>query len=160
MKRVLFVFLVFASLSSYAQESEAKSQEIIREKVNLFFKALEKRDTALYRTLVIPGGQIWTVRERQDTLRTSTRTFERDMDGLASGTELLEERAYLIEIKIHNDIAVAWVPYQFTLAGKFSHCGIDVFTFLNTSQGWKVINLSYSVEPNGMDALKKKYGVN
>jgi len=149
--------MLMVSHSLVAQDSEMAHRESIREKVNLFFEALEKRDTILYKTLVMPGGQIWTVRKRQDTLKTSYRAFEKDMKDLAGGTELLEERPFLIDIIIHNDIAVAWVPYQISEGGQFSHCGIDVFTFLNTHDGWKIINTSYSIEPDGCVDLKRKY---
>jgi hypothetical protein len=81
------------------------------------------------------------------------------MIGLATITGVIEERPLLIEIKIHNDIAIAWVPYTISVGGKFSHCGIDVFTFLNSKEGWKIVNTTYSIEPDGCAELKKEYNL-
>jgi hypothetical protein len=40
--------------------------------------------------------------------------------------------------------------------GKFSHCGIDVFTFLRMPQGWKIVSLAYSIEPDACGELQGK----
>ena len=78
-----------------------------------------------------------------------------DMKKLAAMNTVIEERPLSYEIKIHNDIAIAWVPYTLSLSGKFSHCGVDVFTLIKTGDGWKIVNASYSVEPDGCAALKE-----
>lgn len=160
MKAVILLCLLLVALVSPAQESEAADRKLIENNVNLFFKALETKDTVLYKSLVFPNGQIWTVGRYPDSLKNSTRTFQGDMVRLAKSTNgVIEERPFLIEIKIHSDIAIAWVPYTISIGGKFSHCGIDVFTFLNTKEGWKILNSAYSIEPDGCEALKKKYNL-
>lgn len=68
---------------------------------------------------------------------------------------IIQEKLLSSEINIHQNIAVAWVPYTLSLSGKFSHCGIDVFTFLKTLEGWKIVSTVYSVEPEGCADLKK-----
>jgi len=68
---------------------------------------------------------------------------------------VIQESELAYDINIHDKIAVAWVPYTLSINGKFSHCGIDVFTFLKTQEGWKIVNVSYTLEPDGCDELKK-----
>jgi hypothetical protein len=104
---------------------------------------------------VRPDGQIWTVRRLNDTAKTSMRNFSADKVGLVNMNAVIEEKPLNIEIMIHNDIAVAWVPYTLSLSGKFSHCGVDVFTLLKTIHGWQIINLTYSLEPDACNSLKK-----
>ena len=155
MKFIFLPLLLFAFSQCYAQQNtEAEKKEILG-RVNLFFKALETKDTVLYNTLVFPNEQIWTVRKQKDTLKNSVRSFTDDMKKLAAMNTVIEERPLSYEIKIHNDIAIAWVPYTLSLSGKFSHCGVDVFTLIKTGDGWKIVNASYSVEPDGCAALKE-----
>jgi hypothetical protein len=145
---------LFVSLHSYAKVKTNTEKKAVQETVKLFFEALEKKDTVLYKNIVFTNGQICTVRRQQDTLKSSVRSFADDMKRLVSMSTVIEERPLRYEIKIHIDIAIAWVPYTLSLSGKFSHCGVDVFTLLKTTGGWRIVNASYSVEPNGCAALK------
>lgn len=154
MKKILFAFLFFASTQLYAQQNEEAEKKNILEKVNLFFKVLETKDTVLYNTLVYSNAQIWTIRPQQDTLKIGMRSFSTDMVNLAAMKTVIEERPMRYDIKIHNNIAVVWMPYTLSLSGKFSHCGVDVFTLLKAADGWKIVSTVYSVEPEGCAALK------
>lgn len=142
-------------LQCYSQQSDIIEENDIRHKVDQFFRALATKDTVLYQTIALPTGQIWTVRNTDGTLKYSTRTIGHDITRLASMKETIEERPLHYDIRIHQDIAIAWVPYTLNVSGEFSHCGIDVFTLLKTDQGWKIVSAAYSVEPDGCDVIKK-----
>ena len=64
---------------------------------------------------------------------------------------VLQERALSYEIKIHNGMAMAWIPYEFHVNDTFSHCGVDIFSLLKTEGEWKFISASYTVEKEGCD---------
>lgn len=155
MKIILIAFLFLASTQLYGQQNEEAEKKNILEKVNLFFKVLKTKDTVLYNTLVYPNAQIWTIRPQQDTLKIGMRSFSTDMINLAAMKTVIEERPMRYDIKIHNNIAVVWMPYTLSLSGKFSHCGVDVFTLLKAAEGWKIVSTVYSVEPEGCAALKQ-----
>lgn len=143
------------SLSCYSQQTEEADKKAVLEKVNLFFKVLETKDTVLYNKLVYPNAQIWTIRPQQDTLKIGMRSFSADMINLVAMKPVIEEKPMSYEIKIHNNIAIVWAPYTLSLSGKFSHCGVDVFTLLKSAEGWKIVSTVYSVEPEGCASLKK-----
>ena len=155
MKKILTLLLLFAFSQGYAQQNEEAEKKLILEKVNLFFKVLETKDTALYNTLVYPNAQIWTIRPQQDTLKVAMRSFSDDMIRLVAMKTVIEEKLLSYEIKVHNNIAVVWAPYTLSLSGKFSHCGVDIFTLLKTTEGWKIVSTVYSVEPEGCASLKQ-----
>jgi hypothetical protein len=50
-----------------------------------------------------------------------------------------DERIAFGDIKIDGDLASFWAPYKFYLGDKFSHCGVDVFQLMKTTDGWKII---------------------
>ena len=155
MKKILLPLLLFIFSHCYAQQNDEAEKKIISEKVNLFFKVLETKDTALYNTLVYPNAQIWTIRPQQDTLKIAMRSFSDDMIKLAAMKTVIEEKPMSYEIKIHNNIAIVWAPYTLSLSGIFAHCGVDVFTLLKTVEGWKIVSTVYSVEPDGCASLKQ-----
>ena len=39
-------------------------------------------------------------------------------------------------------LASVWVPYEFYLGDKFSHCGVDAFHLARFEDGWKIIGLA------------------
>jgi hypothetical protein len=154
--KIFFLFTLFFAFSrSYAQHNTETEKKELQEKVNLFFKALETKDTVLYNTLVYPNAQIWTIRQQQDVLKIAMRSFSDDMISLVARKTVIEEKPLSYEIKIHNNIAMVWAPYTLSLSGKFSHCGVDVFTLLKAAEGWKIVSIVYSVEPDGCAVLKQ-----
>lgn len=155
MKKMYALSFILFCFRAMAQEPAESEKQTIQESINKLFLALEKKDTILYNSVVLPAGQIWTVRRQNDTLKTSMRYFSADKVVLIKMNRVIEERPLRYDITIHNDIAIAWVPYTLSLSGTFSHCGVDVFTLLKSDQGWKIISLAYSVEPQGCDSLKK-----
>ena len=141
-----FLFLLLLSLATGARSQG--DNELIQEKVNLFFKALLTQDTVLYRSLVMPEGQIWVSRQPGDSVR-QLRSFSDDMRSLVNPQKHFDERPLRFDINVRGNIAEAWVPYEFYLNGAFSHCGVDVFTFLRAADGWKIVSTVYSVEKEG-----------
>ena len=69
---------------------------------------------------------------------------------------VIQESELAYDINIHDKIAVAWVPYTLSINGKFSHCGVDVFTLLKTIHGWQIVNLTYSLEPDACNSFKER----
>jgi len=156
MIKIVLPFLLLGFYYCSAQQNEEAEKKEVLEKVNLFFKVLETKDTVLYNTIVYSNAQIWTIRPQQDTLKVAMRSFDDDMKRLVTMQTVIEEKPMTYEIKIHNNIAMVWMPYTLSLNGKFSHCGVDIFTLLKSAEGWKIVSTVYSVEPDGCASLQKQ----
>ena len=48
-------------------------------------------------------------------------------------------------ILIDEEIATAWVPYEFYFNGKFTHKGVDVFIFVKSGNEFKIKTLLYNM---------------
>lgn len=155
MNKIILVLLLLSCSTLRAQEPWAGDKKIITGIVNDFFKALEKKDTVLYASLVMRNAQIWVSRKTNDTLRTPMRSFADDIKQLPGFKETLYEKPISFQVNLHRNIATVWAPYTFHLGDKLSHCGIDVFTLLKTVQGWKIVSTVYSVEPDACAELQK-----
>jgi len=116
--------------------------------VQQFFNALEKQDTLAIGKIILPGSYTHLVSQNGDTIKTAGRPasiFKFDKN------RIFKERFRDTQVTIltHKNIAMVWGFYDFWINDEFSHCGVDVFTLLNTSSGWKISSLSYSIEKEG-----------
>lgn len=49
-----------------------------------------------------------------------------------------DERITFDVVKVDDRLAIAWTPYQFFYAGKFSHCGVNSFQLVRFNGVWKI----------------------
>ncbi len=103
----------------------------------------------------MPEGQIWRIDLIGNSDKIDNRLFKEDVSELAA-LPPVKEIALDYQIKIHNSIAYAWVPYEFYVNDKFSHCGIDVFTLFKVGDEWKIMSAAYSIEREDCQILKEK----
>ncbi|GEM_PF-1176149 len=155
---LLLSMLLISSVCGFSQQDIKSDKALVLEKVNQFFEALAKQDTTLFKSIVLPGGQTWAVQEQGDSVRISMRTFEDRIKKFINPVQVIQEWLLDIEIKIHQQVAMAWVPYELNLSGKFSHCGVDIFTLVKNKEGWKIVTVAFTMEPDGCEDLKKTIG--
>lgn len=153
MKKILFFLLLFAGIQVHAQN--LAEEQAVKEVINQFFQALEQKDTVLFKRVSAIEGQVWALRQEGDSTAIRTRLFGDDVSKL-NAMPAVTERAFSFDIHIHTGIAVAWVPYEFTVNGEFSHCGIDVFTLMKRDGTWQIVTAAYTVEKEDCDALDRK----
>ena len=146
MKKIFLLILLLTSINSFAQKKRNLEEKEILLKVQQFFDALEKQDTVLFKSILLTNGQVWAISEKEKAAKYSMRQFGDFMKTLINPARIIQERMLSSEIKIHNRIAMAWVPYTLDISGKFSHCGVDLFTMLKTNEGWKIATAAYTIE--------------
>jgi hypothetical protein len=64
------------------------------------------------------------------------------------------ERYWSPTVLVRGPIAVVWAPYEYWVDDKTSHCGVDVFDFINFHGTWRVTNSMWTVEPKACDELR------
>ncbi len=153
MKKLFFILTLTICFDCFSQENEKTEKAAVESVVNQFFESLEKQDTVLLKEVAFMEGQIWTVNNAVSPARHRMRFFKDDLKTFQSKNSYHEE-AFSMDVKIHEGMAMAWVPYEFRLNGEFSHCGVDVFTLIKKDDAWKIINVSYTIDNEGCDELK------
>lgn len=58
----------------------------------------------------------------------------------------LIERGFDPTVMVSGPVAMVWYPYDIYVDDNWSHCGIDIFSFVRTDEGWKIGSLVYSAE--------------
>lgn len=81
--------------------------------------------------------------ERAGEVRVRAQTTAQMRSGSSGGTLL--ERGFRGTAMVEGRIAMVWLPYDFYVNGAWSHCGIDVFTFVKQDTTWKIAGLAYTV---------------
>lgn len=56
------------------------------------------------------------------------------------------ERGWDGDVAVSGVVATVTLPYDFYRDGTWSHCGVDVFTMVDTDSGWRIASLAYTVE--------------
>ncbi len=111
-----------------------------------FMDVLAARDPEAGKSIIVPDARYSTI--RPDGTMTAASLAEM-MDRLPARKERLLERMFEPLVRVSGRVAMVWAPYDFHRDGKFSHCGVDVFTLFKTSAGWRIVSLAYTVEPSG-----------
>ena len=146
MKTLLLSFIIALSIDSFAQEKQDQDKKEILQKVQQFFDALETQDTVLYKSIILKDGQTWAISEKDGTVKYSMRQFSDRLKTFVNPAQIIQEKLLSSKVMIHKQIAMAWVPYTLDISGKFSHTGVDVFTLLKTSEGWKISTLAFTMD--------------
>lgn len=123
-----------------------------------FFKAMEFKDVETARSLILPKGRYFSVSSPGGGY--SIMTTEDYLQSLTkAGSPLLQERLLNPDVKINGNIASLWSNYHFYVGEKFDHCGVDIFDFINTNDGWKMVSSVFTSEKGqACIAGRKKYG--
>ena len=112
--------------------------------------AIGQGDTTAFRSLFLPNAMIYTVREKDGQPVTAGRSPFTDT--FRPGTVIKEEmKGTGVDVQVHGNMAQVWAPYNLWVNGTFSHCGIDVFTLIKNSRGWRIATVSYTIEKEGCE---------
>jgi len=129
------------ALSSVAGPAQAATpaEQAVLAPFRAVLDGIGKRDKALLRAQLLPGGTATLLRNGQVV----QLTFDAFVEKLPStGTTRLEERIYDPLVRIDDDLAVIWAAYDFFIDGKVDHCGTDIATLVRRDGRWLVASIS------------------
>jgi hypothetical protein len=148
LRLVLCTLVIALSPATALAQGNADSAAVVAV-VQRFFDAITRKDTALARSTMVPGAKLSSMRVGGATTLVRHQSDAEFVGFLASAKPALLERMWTPSVRVGGDIASLWTPYDFTIDGKFSHCGVDVFDLLKTSDGWKIVSVVYTAQAQG-----------
>lgn len=136
---VFFIFFVAGNVSAQS-ETETELKKVIK----LFFKGLQSGDTLTMKKTIAANAILqttYTNNEGESILK--TEDFNTFLKSVASKKpeDNWEEKLSSYTIKIDDNMANVWTPYEFYLNYKFSHCGVNSFQLFHNGETWKIIYL-------------------
>lgn len=98
-----------------------------------------KRDHEMMRAALLPGGMITLKRGDKIT----QLHFDAFIDHIpTSGDKQFAERIRDPLVRIDDDIAIIWAPYEFLIDGKPDHCGTDIAHLVKRDGKWLVAGIA------------------
>ena len=137
-----FVFFTGAILATslvacvFAQSSE---EQAVLESIHAMFDGMTKRDPVAIKAPTLPGGTMVLMRDGKP----AQMTFESFAERVGKpGTTKIEERIHDPLVRIDNDLAVVWAPFDFLVDGKIDHCGTDLFNLVRVDGKWMIASIA------------------
>lgn len=128
--------------ASPARETSAvdsAEQQAVMAPINQMFDGMSKRDAAMIKKPTLAGGSMVLMRDGKPT----QMTFEDFATRVGKpGTTKIEERIHDPLVRIDNDLAVVWAPFEFLVDGKVDHCGTDLFNLVRVDGNWVIASVA------------------
>ena len=151
---ILSLLSLSAAVPIAAQQTD--DQKAVLAAIETLFNALKADDTAGMRAAMHPQGRIIQTGTRDGVpfARVNALNDFLSSIGNAKGRGL-EERVYTPEVRIDDNLAVAWVYYDFRVGGQVSHCGVDAYHLVRTAEGWRILEIVDTQRREACDQIDK-----
>src|ERR1043165_4934938 len=139
---LIFLLAVAAAAGFLVNSLHAATQdeEAVLAPINAMFDGMAKRDAAaIKKPLLLPGGGLFLMGDGKP----AQMTFDDFADRVGKpGKTQIEERIHDPLVRIDNDVAMVWAPYDFLVDGKVDHCGTDLFNMVRVDGKWLVASVA------------------
>ncbi|MCU0443517.1 MAG: nuclear transport factor 2 family protein [Microscillaceae bacterium] len=142
MKRLFLSLLLALPMMAYSQTTA--ENEVIAV-IKQMFDGMRKGDSSMVRAVFDASIRLQTTFTNKDG-KSGLHT-ENTLDNFlkAVGTphpQVFDERIKSYEVRIDDNLATVWTPYEFYLGTTFSHCGVNAFQLFKSEKGWKIIHIT------------------
>jgi Putative lumazine-binding len=121
------------------QTPDTATEQAVLAPINQMFDGMSARDAAAIKKPVLRGGVMVLMRDGKPV----TMTFEDFATRVGKpGTTKIQERIHDPLVRIDNDLAVVWAPFEFLVDGKVDHCGTDLFNLVHTNGNWIIATVA------------------
>ncbi len=136
---VFFLCTILAiSLAGRTFAQSAQEQAVLAP-IHAMFDGMSKRDAAAIKAPTLPGGTMVLMRDGKP----AQMTFEAFAERVGKpGKAQIEERIHDPLVRIDNDLAVVWAPFDFLVDGKVDHCGTDLFNLVRVDGKWMIASVA------------------
>lgn len=150
MKKLLLIFLLFSIFGMRAQQEESELN--IKKSINTFFEGIHTGDTVLINKAI--GKDLilqttFTNKEGKHILRTQTKEEFLEAVSKKETSTVWFEKLLSYSIKIDQNLASVWTPYEFYLNNVISHCGVNSFQLFYNNGKWDIIYIIDTRKKNG-----------
>ena len=137
----LVVAISAAGLLTAFRAAPTAEEQAVLVPVQATFDGMAKRDAVAIKANFLPGGTLVAMRDGKPTQMTLEAFAERSG---RPGTTTVQERIHDPLVRIDNDLAVVWAPFEYLTDGKVISCGTDMFNLVRTDGKWLIANLLYT----------------
>ncbi|KGL62403.1 nuclear transport factor 2 family protein [Polaribacter sp. Hel1_85] len=154
---IAFVIALIFSITLSAQHKT--DEKAIQNVIETFFDGLHKGDSAIVKSTLHKDIKIQTTfTNKKDEKILKTELKSNLLKGVANKKpeDVYIEKLLSYTFKVDGNLASVWIPYEFYLNGKFSHCGANSFQLFNNNGTWEIIYLVDMRRRGNCNSLIKK----
>ncbi len=142
MKLIIKTFAVLtlfctASTSFAAGTLEEKAE--VRAILDQVFDAMRAGEDETLKSLLLPDTSLDRISPDKPVERDNSTGWIEWVGSLKPGQA--DEQIFDVEIHVEGPLAVAWAPFTIAIDGEMRSCGVNQFTLVKHSDGWKVAYL-------------------
>lgn len=130
---------VLVALTASAHAAPTADEQAVLAPLQAFLGGIASGDKAAMTAQALPDAMITRVGGGKVTQKAVHALI--DAMPAPSGRKL-EERIRDPLIRIDEDLAIVWVPYDFLIDGKVDHCGTDVVELARRDGHWLISGLA------------------
>lgn len=153
-KQMLFCLALFSLPLAGTANSDTDEREALLALMEQAFAAVASRDPDDMRAIQLAEGTSLSFRphpngspgELEMRIASNEALLASDID---DGHRFTEHWTADPVVLIRGPIAVVWGEYEFSIDGKFSHCGVDSADLVKVDGKWKIANWMWTVEKDG-----------
>jgi hypothetical protein len=138
----LLVAAATAGLLAAPLPAQTPEEQAVLAPINAMFDGMTKRDSAIIKDAFIPGATMVLMRDGTPGQMTADAFAERVGHPAHPSTAKIAERIHDPLIRIDNDLAVVWAPFDFFIDGKVDHCGTDLFNLVRKDGKWLIASIA------------------
>ncbi|HZD76893.1 MAG TPA: nuclear transport factor 2 family protein [Acidobacteriaceae bacterium] len=139
MRRISATLPLLAALFPLALHAATPDEQAVLAPIQAMFAGMSARDAAAIKKPTLPNGIMVLMRDGKPM----QMTFEDFATRVGKpGKSQIEERIHDPLVKIDNDLAVVWAPFDFYIDGKVSHCGTDLFNLVRQDGQWLIASVA------------------
>lgn len=119
--------------------AQSAEEQAVLAPIHAMFDGMSKRDAAAIKAPTLAGGTMVLMRDGKP----AQMTFEDFAERVGKpGKAHIEERIHDPLVRIDNDLAVVWAPFDFLVDGKVDHCGTDLFNLVRVDGKWIIASVA------------------
>lgn len=137
--RLVVLLGIAAAFLTSSLHAATPDEQAVLAPVTALFDGMAKRDATAMKKPLLAGGTLVLMRDGKPV----QMSFEAFTERVARpGTTQIEERIHDPLVRIDNDLAVVWAPFEFLVDGKVDHCGTDLFNLVRTDGKWVIASIA------------------
>jgi hypothetical protein len=136
---LILIGIVIAGATAMPCVAQSRDDQAVLAPIRAMFDGMSKRDPAAIKAPTIAGGSMVLMRDGKPT----QMTFEAFAERVSKPDKAqIEERIHDPLVRIDNDLAVVWAPFDFLVDGKVDHCGTDLFNLVRVDGKWLIASIA------------------
>ncbi|MEM6842438.1 MAG: nuclear transport factor 2 family protein [Bacteroidota bacterium] len=139
--KVLLLTVIWGAVS---HNSLAQSEEdSVKNTIEKLFEGMRTADSSMVHSVFASEARLLTIVEQNDNISLREAPLSRFLQTVGTPHDKVwDEQILDYQIQVDGAMAVAWTPYRFYRGTTFSHCGVNAFQLYQSSEGWKIIQIT------------------